>query len=217
MVHAPSKKVHHVNYFVADSRRKQIKKVLSQNRARTKKVLSAKNKALIRKSKKILEEVHVPKAKLSSYFVSSDILKRDIKSQSQLASKVEFDKKIEVARALNTGLKTDSKKSRLSHFEIIRRNIMIMVRRFLAWFSNHSARPNLTLAGRRALLQLGELYDLLLLEAIDDEALLKLKVAYGEACYYVTQASRSYQKKHRGRGRENYSTYFDRFVDCASG
>jgi hypothetical protein len=87
----------------------------------------------------------------------------------------------------------------------------------LAWFSSNSHRANITSAGRRALLQLGDLYDLLMLEAIDDESLLKLKVAYGEACYYVTQASRSYLKKHGGKGRENYSAYFDRFVDCASG
>ncbi|MFH0927824.1 MAG: hypothetical protein V1822_04565 [Candidatus Micrarchaeota archaeon] len=151
---------------------------------------------------------------ISRYFLSSDIAREKVPSVA-LVQKEAFEKKLEVAKALNTGLAAGKKRTRLSRFEVMRRNVMILVRRLLSWFSVRSQKLNMTAAGRRALAQLEDLYDLLTLEAIDDEALLRLKVAYGEACYYVTQASRGYSK--RNHKKENYGPYFDRFVDTASG
>ena len=155
-------------------------------------------------------------AAISRYFLSSDIMGQKAPAV-EIAKRLEFSKRLELSKALNTGLSGRGKRARLSRFEIIKRNLMVMIRRLLSWFSAHSKSLNMTAAGRRALSQLGDLYDLLTLEAVDDESLLRLKVAYGEACYYVTQASRGYYKKHSGAGRENYRPYFDRFVDVSSG
>ena len=93
---------------------------------------------------------------------------------------------------------------------------MIFIKRILAWFSASGRKIRMTLSGKRAIAQLRDLYSLLAIDAIDEQGMMRLKVAYGEACYYVMQASKGYQKKHNGKGKENYQAYFDRFVDSGS-
>lgn len=194
---------------IMKSARATIKKTAKSARVKTKSFWQ-------KNSSKALRAAAKTQSPISRYFLSSDIMRQKATSVAQSQQQA-FEKKVEVTTALNTGLSGRQKRSRLSRFEVMKRNFMIMVRRLLSWFSVRSMSLNMTISGKRALAQLEDLYDLLILEAADDESLLRLKVAYGEACYYVTQASRGYHKKHSGRGRENYRPYFDRFVDSSSG
>jgi len=221
---AKSKSTYFKRKAKSSSVSKTIKKELKAQkkvRAKTVRAPAPKPRTTGYASKPFRAMSHSPKvaSAISKYFLSSDVMKQRTFKVAHEHKKA-FEKQVEVtsiSSAFHIGLKGRQKREHLNRLEVMRRNIMIMIRRLLSWFSARSYSMNMTIAGRRALSQLEDLYDLLILEAMDDESLLKLKVAYGEACYYVSQASRGYHKKHSGRGSENYSPYFDRFVDSATG
>ncbi|MFA5107982.1 MAG: hypothetical protein WC492_00400 [Candidatus Micrarchaeia archaeon] len=152
---------------------------------------------------------------LSNFFISSDMANQ---STHVVATKHKqnFEKTIALPK-LNTGLVEGmTGRKRITRLDALKRAIMLFIRKMQSWFSSHRHQMHMTISGRRALAQLEDLYNLLSLEAIDESSLMQLKVAYGEACYYIMQASRGYHQKHGGKGKERYQPYFDRFVDAGT-
>ncbi|MCM8830732.1 MAG: hypothetical protein NC918_00865 [Candidatus Omnitrophica bacterium] len=174
-------------------------------------------KALLRASK-ILRVAK--KSKLSPFFVSPDIALQRYSISKEINKNLEQNlrKKVELKKGIEIGLiDSNVKIKQPSLFERIKRALLLVLRKILAWLNFQSRKNQLTQTGQRALIQLQDLYNLLLLEAYDEQSLAALRVAYGEACFYIMEASRQYYKKHEGRGRENYQEYFDRFIKAVQG
>lgn len=123
--------------------------------------------------------------------------------------KMQFEKSIALP-AFENGLVQQAaalkKKSRLEH---ARRSISIFIGRIIAWFSSRRKKSSLSARGKKALSQLEELYSLISIGSMGE---VSLRVAYGEACYYLMQESKQHQKTHKGKGVEDYQAYFDRFL-----
>ncbi|MEM3362312.1 MAG: hypothetical protein QXV83_00875 [Candidatus Anstonellaceae archaeon] len=194
---------------------KKIEEDLSAVQQKGEKSIKKTLKAL-KKASKILKLAK--KAKLSPFFVSPDLVPSSSISK-ELSKKLEesLQKKIELKKEIDSGLVSTTTERKISIVERIRRMVLLLIRKimFLLGFYSNS-KVKLTPTGKKALEQLNDLYNLLLLELYDESSLALLRLAYGEASFYITQASREYYKKHKGRGRENYQEYFDRFVKSVS-
>ncbi|MFN3910300.1 MAG: hypothetical protein ACK4J0_03670 [Candidatus Anstonellaceae archaeon] len=168
-------------------------------------------KALLKASKILLK---AKKSKISPFFVSPDIALQRYSISKQINKNLEenLKKKIELKKGIETGLVQQTTIKKYSALEKVKRALILLIRRILAWLNFETRRNQLTKTGQKALAQLQDLYNLLLLEAYDEQSLAALRVAYGEACFYISEASRQYYKKHQGKGREYYQEYFDRFV-----
>jgi hypothetical protein len=162
------------------------------------------------------------KTKMPAYFFSPDIAINRLAIKNELNKRLEqeLSKKLELKKEINSGILTNEEllQKRLSLIQKIKRMLILFIRKILAWFNleKKQMQSRITINGKRALQQLNDLYNLLLLEITNEEDLAALKIAYGEACYYITEASRQYYKIHKGKGKENYQEYFDRFVKATS-
>ncbi|MCX8163005.1 MAG: hypothetical protein N3D10_00420 [Candidatus Micrarchaeota archaeon] len=191
---------------------KKIEEDIDQLKAKGDENIKKTLKAL-KKASKILQQAK--KSKISPFFISPDLALKNFSISQEVSKKLEesLQQKIELKKEIESGLIDSPIPKRVSLLERIKRAVFLIIRRIAALL-NLLQRSNvpLTQTGRKALEQLRDLYNLLLLEFYDEESLAALKIAYGEACFYITEASRQYYKKHKGKGRENYQEYFDRFV-----
>jgi len=184
-----------------------IKKAL----ATTKKIRLAARRRDASIKRKIAAKRKEASGALSAHLVSADIAKSQ---QSFVSAK----KREQMSRHIslsgfNQGLVGKTGRRRQSRLEALRRTVMIFIRRVMAWISKSS----LTASGKNALSQLDDLYSLISVGKVGGEEMLKLKVAYGEACYHVMRDSRNnYQKGIEGQG-EDYQHHFDRFLSMERG
>ncbi|MFH1306313.1 MAG: hypothetical protein ABIH83_01490 [Candidatus Micrarchaeota archaeon] len=153
----------------------------------------------------------VEKTGMSRYFLSQDIAHQKHETVSP-KYREEFLKTI-VLPEFDTGLAGRKAKRRQTRVEALKCTVRIFVMRIIALLSKMGKEAKLTFSGRMALQQLEDLYSLVSLDSFDDTSLMRLKLAYGEACFHVSQASRGYYTKHRGGGEEEYLDCFSKFLE----
>jgi len=184
-----------------------IKKALAQ----TKKIRLAARRRNARISRKSALKRKAARQALSAHLVSADIAKA---SQSFVSAKKreQMSQRISLHN-FNQGLIGKTGRRKQSRLEALRRTVMIFIRRMMAWIS----KSRLTASGKTALSQLDDLYSLISVGKVGGEDLLKLKVAYGEACYHVMRDSRENYQKGIDRKGEDYQLHFDRFLSVERG
>ncbi|VVB56957.1 Uncharacterised protein [uncultured archaeon] len=103
-----------------------------------------------------------------------------------------------------------------------------VLQRVREWFVNMARRmrallarlkgPGVTPSGLLALRQLQRLYAFISAGmAADDMEMVRLKVAFGEAYYHVTEASRRRRAHKRADTPEDYQAYIERFLQAENG
>jgi hypothetical protein len=209
--------------FDAELEVKKYFKKLAPKVSKQKEKIQADIDEQLRKTKKALKKATkllalARKSKISPYFFSPDLFTRaSISKQINKNFEEKLKQKIELKTKINHGLVlSSSTQTKISLLEKLKRSLLLIIKKILSWLNLYKYKSNLTITGQKALKQLEDLYALLTLEAADESTLAALRLAYGEACFYIMEASRQYYKKHGGRGRENYQPYFDRFVKSIS-
>jgi hypothetical protein len=227
-VHAAVKKTK--NYFKAkaklkDSAQRRARKnaLRAQKRAIAKAVRAQQvriankvkkmSKVAALRARKNYEQKAKAASGLSSYFVAQDII-----SEQQFVGEKErmnLSRTIAVPSRFYNGLEKAQGRKSQTRLENMIRSARIFMLRIIAMFSKMGRQAELTISGKKALRHLEDLYNLLSLDAPDDDAKMRLKLAYGEANYYVNRASQGYYQKHKGKGSEKYQDYFKRFIESS--
>lgn len=166
----------------------------------------------LRQAKSAKEKQKLKATMLPSYFVAQDISEKQFVGSKERMS---LSKTIVLPSKYYTGLKNSKGNARSqTRFDSMVKSARIFLLRVISAFTRMKRQAELTISGKKALRHLEDLYNLMSLDSEDDEARMRLKLAYGEANYYVNRASQGYYQKHKGKGSEKYQDYFKRFIDA---